>query len=113
VARYLTIKPNCDIITSGGIMINWERIFEDDCVDLDCEATLDHVQDVIIHTEWTDILRDIFDSMLWEQEGYEDFAERIDVSLKKGRHLYDYGYRTLKRLAREGKIKPVLENQND
>jgi len=93
-------------------MINWTRIFEDD-VGMDQEATLCHVRNVIIHTEWTDVLRDIFDSMLWEQEGYEAFAERIGATLERGKHLYDYGYRTLRQLARDKKIKPVMGVKND
>jgi hypothetical protein len=88
-------------------MINWERIF-DDTVGIDREATLDHVRDVVIHTEWTDILWDIFDSMLWEQQEPEGFAFCFGVTIERGKDLYNYGYRTLKRLAREGKIKSIM-----
>ena len=94
-------------------MINWERIFENGSAGINQEATLHHVRDVILHSEWTDILKDIFDSMLWEQEGHESFARRIDVTIKRGMHLYDYGYRTLKRLVGAGKIKPVFGGQDD
>ena len=92
--------------------VKWERVFG--CVEeLDDEATLFAVRKAVAAREWTDLLGEIFDSLLWYQETPGEFAHRQGVSKDVAIRWHDQGYRTLKMMYQRGWISPVERDGNE
>jgi len=90
--------------------VKWERVFG--CVeDLDEKATLLSVRKAVAAREWTDLLGEIFDSLLWYLDTPSEFAHRQGVSKTIATRWHDQGYRTLRMMYQRGWIRPILKRE--